>query len=248
MDADLIIVVVTNRDELGEELRLHAESIGVRFWRCSAVEKLAGRLDPVGTGVIVLDDPADGSAAAEQHSYLREQGYIFPRMLIVREAKLDRVVAAMRAGMFSVHILARHDPTFVPLLREALEQSQQIAANAQRWHETMLKLKGLADGELAVLRGMLEGKLNKRVANQLGISERTVEARRKRIFEKMDTKSVACLTRLIVETIGYENFLRICDSSPQQIPAPHFTTFHPGLVNQSHSSDALGSTNGGPVG
>src|SRR6056297_276153 len=108
MDADLIIVLVTTRDELGEELRLQSESMGVRYWRCSAVEKLAGRMDPIGTGVIVLDDPADGSGAAEQHRWLREQGYIFPRMLIVREAKLDRVVAAMRAGMFSVHNLTRH--------------------------------------------------------------------------------------------------------------------------------------------
>lgn len=54
-----------------------------------------------------------------------------------------------------------------------------------------LRLAALEPGELYMLKMMLDGKVNKNIAIRLGIALRTVEARRKRVLEKMGTRSLS---------------------------------------------------------
>lgn len=184
------------------------------------------RVSPHEVGVLVLADPAVGKQALEQFRQLRQGGFIQPVLLVVREVHLPTVVQAMREGAVAVLDPHTNDVTIARELNDALSQCVAARDAHQQRQHTLERLQALADGELDVLRGMLEGQLNKRVANQLSISERTVEARRKRIFDKMETRSVACLTRKIVESIGYDQFLAICDRGPHDVPAPHFASSH----------------------
>ena len=68
----------------------------------------------------------------------------------------------------------------------SLQKQQRMAesAAAQR------RLSQLTDGERDVLQLMLSGKVNKNIASRLGIALRTVEARRKRVFTKLGTRSL----------------------------------------------------------
>ena len=224
MDADQLIAMVARSEAVVEPMRRQAEELGVRFRVCSTAQQLSERIDRLGVAVIVLEDLREGAQSLEEHRWLESIGFLQPRILLVREAKLANVVKAMRMGVFSVHVDPENEDHFPQMVRDALSAAQADIAQARVREATMERLRALADGELAVLRGMLEGKLNKRVANQLEISERTVEARRKRVFNKMDCRSVAALTRLIVETIGYKELINLCEAIPSSVPPPHLKT------------------------
>lgn len=63
-------------------------------------------------------------------------------------------------------------------------------------------LAKLNDGELAVLRAMMDGLANRRVAERLGIGLRTVELRRARMMKKLDATGAAQLVRHFYEAGG----------------------------------------------
>jgi FixJ family two-component response regulator len=60
------------------------------------------------------------------------------------------------------------------------------------------RLKTLTRREHEVLNKVVSGLLNKEIASELGITERTVKAHRRTIMEKMETKSLAGLVTMIV--------------------------------------------------
>lgn len=127
----------------------------------------------------------------------------------------------MLSGVFAVL-----DPAAkASVCEQTLDAAMAEAAKRQmRWvaRTKMLETLGaMTDGELQVLRAVVDGQLNKRIARQLEISERTVEARRKRIFEKTETTSVALLVRMIVESIGVEGLYKKCDERVGSPPKPH---------------------------
>ncbi len=128
-----------------------------------------------------------------------------PTILIVRAPRLEAVVEAMQRGAFSV---LRYPIDHLKLdeeIQQAMNLSKCVVDHRIRWETMDKQLQGLTEGEFQVLRFVMEGSLNKRIAGRLGISERTVEARRKRIFEKTKTHSVAQLVREIVETVGADS-------------------------------------------
>lgn len=73
--------------------------------------------------------------------------------------------------------------------------------------------KKLSASELEVLCYILEGGMNRAIANKLDISERTVENRRRKIFETFGSHSVAVVTRMISETIGCDEVFKMRDNS-----------------------------------
>lgn len=71
----------------------------------------------------------------------------------------------------------------------------------------------LSPSELEVLCFILEGGMNRAIAGKLDVSERTVENRRRRIFETFGSHSVAVVTRMISETIGCDAVFRMRDEA-----------------------------------
>jgi FixJ family two-component response regulator len=70
--------------------------------------------------------------------------------------------------------------------------------NSVNLDKILNKLKTLTPREHEVLTQVVSGRLNKEIARELGITERTVKAHRKTMMEKMETKSLAELVTMIV--------------------------------------------------
>lgn len=94
---------------------------------------------------------------------------------------------------------------------EEAEKSQ--IAEAEHIRECCERLTA---SELDVLCMVLDGSLNKAIANRLDVSERTVENRRRKIFETFGTHSIAVITRKISETIGCDAVYSMRDARHQQ--------------------------------
>jgi FixJ family two-component response regulator len=76
--------------------------------------------------------------------------------------------------------------------------SAQQLINAVNLDKILNMLKTLTPREHEVLNQVVSGRLNKEIASELGITERTVKEHRRRVMEKMETKSLAELVTMIV--------------------------------------------------
>lgn len=104
---------------------------------------------------------------------------------------------AMRNG--AVHFLSKpvDEGQLVAALEAALQRD--AAARALRGQQRGLqdRFDALTQREGEVLRHVMDGRLNKQIAGDLGIAEKTVKVHRARAMEKMGAQSVAELVRLV---------------------------------------------------
>ncbi len=89
-------------------------------------------------------------------------------------------------------------------IQEAIRRSVEERIRKRHLKSLECRLKKLSPEDRKVLQLMLQGLKNRAIAQQLDVSLRTVENRRRRVFEFMRTDSIAQLTRMIVE---YEHSL-----------------------------------------
>lgn len=219
---------VAGSTELDAVLHPIAERLQAKHRKFPTVEQLLAEIDEVPAGCVVFEDVGEGTRSEAFCDSLQQHPLAPPAVVIVHRPSVEVAVRVMRRGVIALHPASVGVETLEESIGEALAVSLEMSYTLGRLREVGEQLDRLTDGELQVLRLVLEGSLNKRIANQLQISERTVEARRKRIFEKMRTQSVAQLVRAIIETVGMDEILRRCGQSPMEpappnvVPAPHW--------------------------
>jgi len=148
-------------------------------------------LDPMQAGCLVTRLDADSPHPAEVLDQLTEYNSALTVVFLTEKPVTKSIVEVMRKGAFDV----LEWPLESDRLQDSIEQSLTASVEKQRkLTEAQAAQRRLADltaGERDVLQLMLSGKVNKSIASRLGIALRTVEARRKRVFTKMGTRSLA---------------------------------------------------------
>jgi RNA polymerase sigma factor (sigma-70 family) len=119
-----------------------------------------------------------------------------PIVFITGHGNVQMAVNAMQAGAVNFLEKPFREQELWDSIRKALELDAQNRRRKARRQRVEERLALLSEGERAVLNLILEGKLNKEIAAELGLSNRTVEDRRARLMKKMGAQSVAELVQL----------------------------------------------------
>jgi two-component system response regulator DctR len=120
-----------------------------------------------------------------------------PVIFLTGHADVPTAVSTVKRGAFDFCEKPFSDNVLVDRVEQALAQSASIV-NAQQTRERLLqRLHELTERERDVMRLVVEGLPNKRIADQLEISVRTVEVHRARVFDKMEVKSAVELANLL---------------------------------------------------
>ncbi|MEZ0214629.1 MAG: response regulator transcription factor [Xanthobacteraceae bacterium] len=148
-------------------------------------------------GCLLLDVRLpNGPSGLDLHAALREQGVDLPAVFMTGHADVPSCVNAMKAG--AVDFLEK--PVKAEVLLEAIGRALagDLVRRAARNEEMRLKilLASLSQRERQVFERVVAGKLNKQIADELGIAERTVKAQRAHMMEKLDAGSTAELGRI----------------------------------------------------
>ena len=154
----------------------------------------------IGCVVMPLPDSLNGvrdwfAGRARRHSPVTS-------IFIAPQRDLPLVVEAVRCGAVDVLDQPIEVGRLEESVRTALEQSTERFEQAQAALAAQRKLKRLNLGEREVLQHMLAGRVNKAVASRLGIALRTVENRRKHVFTKLETRSLAEIVCLVQQANG----------------------------------------------
>ena len=161
----------------------------------SATEFLAAYQSPC-PGCLVLDVAMPGLNGLELQRKLIQDKIDLPIVFITGHGNVQMAVNAMQAGAVNFLEKPFREQELWDSIRKALELDAQNRRRKARRQRVEERLALLSEGERSVLNLILEGKLNKEIAAELGLSNRTVEDRRARLMKKMGAQSVAELVQL----------------------------------------------------
>lgn len=160
-------------------------------------EAFLDALSPETQGCILLDIRMDGLSGLEVFEQLRERQSRLPVIFLTGHGDLPLAVTALKQGAADFIEKPFNDNDLVDRVLDVLrsyEASQEERDNEQALEE---RLDTLSQREREVLALALEGRLNKQIAQDLNITMRTVEVHRARALEKMQSRTLIELARLL---------------------------------------------------
>lgn len=147
------------------------------------------------SGCIVLDIRMVGMTGLELYDRLLAQGCAMPIIFLTGHGDVPLAVKAIKRGAFDFIEKPFNSNELADRIFEALQfEENRLNQNAGR-AEIQERLTSLTEREQEVMAGILAGKLNKVIADDLQIAMRTVEVHRARIFEKMGVRSAVELAQ-----------------------------------------------------
>jgi FixJ family two-component response regulator len=146
-------------------------------------------------GCILLDMRMPGPSGLELHAALEQQGIALPVVFLTGHADVTSSVRAMKAG--AVDFLAKpvERDTLLDAIRRALAKDAIARADSDEADRLRARFAALTAREREVFDGIVAGRLNKQIAESLGIAERTVKAQRAQLMAKLGANSAAELGR-----------------------------------------------------
>jgi len=176
---------------------LRASGFSTRTYS-SAREFLAGcGFDEPGCVVVDLRMPDLGGL--ELQAALAQTPYPLPVLFLTGHADTASTVRAMRGGAEDFLEKTAPKEQLLDAVRRALARNQQEREERSHRDELRARFAAISAREREVLDHVLRGRLNKQIAGDLGIHERTVKVHRKSIMTKLSVRSVAALAQLSQE-------------------------------------------------
>lgn len=133
---------------------------------------------------------------------LARLGHDLPIIFVSAHGDVPMVARAMRDGAFDFLQKPFNEQALLDRIQEAVQLAAAQRAARARLAEIQARIASLTTRESEVMAGMVAGRLNKQIAEDLGISMKTVEQHRSRVMEKLQVDSLAELVRLVV-SIGW---------------------------------------------
>jgi len=153
---------------------------------------------------LVLDVRMPGTSGLELFERLVEAALlpVLPVIFLTGHGDVPTAVAAVKRGAFDFVEKPFSNNALVDRIEQALAQSAAELTRRREQRSRARRMAELTEHEAEVMRLVIEGLPNKRIADALGISVRTVEVHRARVFEKMDVKSAVELANRLRDPTG----------------------------------------------
>ena len=174
------------------------QSIGANVEAFASAEDFLDGFDIQRKGCLVTDMCLAGISGVELIQTLRQTGHILPVILVSGHADVAITVEAMNSGAMTV----LPKPFSVEDLSDAIGKARKHAVRVRldQAHSSnaRMRLARLTVSEFQVLDRIAQGQSNKAVAKELDISLRTVEDRRRRVYNKLGVDSLAGVMEIAI--------------------------------------------------
>lgn len=192
------VFIVDDDDAVRDSLRLLMKSAGFHAEVFESAEAFLGHYDPEQTGCLVLDIRMPGMSGLELQRELAIRDCPLPIIFITAHGDIPMAVDAVRNGALDFIQKPFDDKQLVDKIETALSESMQKQEEGLERAEIRRRADTLTAREREVMSQVVQGKANKVIAGDLGVSQRTVEIHRARVMEKMQAGSLAQLVRMVL--------------------------------------------------
>ncbi|MGE5546216.1 MAG: response regulator transcription factor [Solirubrobacterales bacterium] len=191
------VFIVDDDEAIRDALAWLFESRGVTARTFRSAEAFLAEWGPELTGCLLLDIRMEGMSGLDLFDRLREMGCGSPTIFLTGHGDVPMAVSALKKGARDFVEKPFNDNDLVDRVIEALAWEVRRRAEAADQASVAARLACLSQRERQVMERVLAGKLNKVIADDLGITMRTVEVHRAHVFEKMGVKTAVELAQLL---------------------------------------------------
>jgi FixJ family two-component response regulator len=162
-------------------------------------EKFLEQLSPGMSGCVLADLQMPGLDGLELQAALAKSANPLPMVFLSAQGDIPTTVQAMRRGAEDFLTKLSRKEKLLDAIGRALARGAQERKDRERLRELRGRFDALTPRELEVLEHVVRGKMNKQIADDLKINERTVKLHRTNLTRTLQVQSVAELTRLVGE-------------------------------------------------
>ena len=192
------IYIVDDDEALRDSLAWLLDSAGYLTQSYDSAEAFLADYNDGLTGCVLLDVRMPGMSGLELFDRLCELHATLPVIFITGHGDVPMAVAALKRGAADFIEKPFNDEDMLTLIRQCLAVERDERDRRRQDAEVARRLDQLTQREREVLELIIAGKLNKQIADTLGISIKTVEVHRARVMEKMGANSLAELVQHVV--------------------------------------------------
>lgn len=190
------VYVVDDDEAVRDSLQWLLEGNDYRVRCFDSAESFLGRYDPREVACLIADIRMDGMSGMELQDRLIERRSPLPIVFITGHGDVPMAVESMKKGALDFIQKPFQEAALLTLIERMLETARASFAEYQKAMSRDAMLSKLTTREAQVLERIVAGRLNKQIADDLGISIKTVEAHRANIMEKLNANTVADLLKI----------------------------------------------------
>jgi FixJ family two-component response regulator len=192
-----IVHVVDDDDSLRKAVTrlLRAAGYDVRAYGSAGDFALAGR-EKNRRGCVLLDVRMPGPSGLDLQEALAKEDEPLPVIFLTAHGDVPMSVRAMKAGAVDFLTKPIKRDVLLSAVRTALARDLRLHTSHEQRRDLRIRFAKLTPRERNVFELVVAGRLNKQIAAELGMAERTVKAHRAQVMAKMQATSLAELVHL----------------------------------------------------
>jgi len=196
--------IIDDDQALRESLAFLLRAAQLEVQSFDSAKAFLDALPDASVGCVITDIRMPDMSGIDLLRRLKELNVGIPVIVITGHGDVPLAVEAMKIGAADFFEKPFNDDQLVASVRAALQQQQGQTKRGAERAEIEHRISTLSAREKDVLTGLIEGRANKQIAFDLGISPRTVEIYRANLMNKMEADSLSDLVRmaLIVQMHG----------------------------------------------
>jgi len=191
-----MVYIVDDDDGMRRALSVLMTTVGYQPAAFAGPREFIAKHDPSQPSCLVLDVRMPEMSGLELQQHLNRSGSMLPVILISGHGDIPMAVQAMKDGAFDFLQKPFRDQELLDRINGALKLDAENRASTDRLADLKQRSDSLTPREREVMASVVDGKANKVIAIDLGLSERTVEIHRANVMEKMGARSVAHLVKM----------------------------------------------------
>lgn len=201
------VYVVDDDDAIRDSLRWLLEANDYKVELYDSGESFIAKYDPNAIAVLVLDVRMPGMSGLEVQEHLLARKADLPIIFITGHGDVPMAVRALKKGAVDFIEKPFQQAALKAQVEHMLAEARERRMKNERQSLNEALLAKLTPREQQVLERIVAGRLNKQIADDLGISIKTVEAHRASIMDKTNSGTVADLMRVVMDTSQPAKFL-----------------------------------------
>ena len=196
-DSSVCVVVIDDDPEFRESLGRLLRSVSLNARLFASVADFLGSELPDCPTCLVLDVRMPGCSGLDLQRDLAAAGVRLPIVFITGHGDIPMTVQAMKGGAIEFLTKPFRDQDLLDAVNVGLARDRTRREDEETLSALRARFEVLTPRERAILIQVAEGRLNKQIAGEMGITETTVKVHRSNLMRKVKAASLAELCRMV---------------------------------------------------
>jgi len=203
-DNQAMVHIVDDDEAVRKALSFLMRSVGLPAREYASAEEFIEKQPQLNIGCLLLDIRMPGMSGLQLLEVLNNRNSTLPVIFITGHGDVSMAVEAMRAGAVDFVEKPFDNDYLILRVQDCLAECASLNSDRKKQLDMEDKITRLTRREKEVMNLMVNGKQNKLIARELGISTRTVEIHRAKVMDKLEAHSLSDVVRIAMQSEDFK--------------------------------------------